>query len=70
MLLLSACTGATTQLPSLDAKCTGTSKYVHSSAYSARVSTWGQVKGRLHALSQATFFADPKLHARCPYELG
>ena len=43
MLLLSACTGATTQLPSLDAKCTGTSKYVHSSTYSARVSTWGQV---------------------------
>ena len=45
-LLIHAATGATTQLPSLpslDAKCTGTSKYVSSSTYSARVSTWGQV---------------------------
>ena len=31
------------QLPSLDAKCTGTSRYVHSSSYGARVSTWGHV---------------------------
>ena len=42
-LLMHAATGAATQLPSLDAKCTGTSKYVSSSCYSARVSTWGQV---------------------------
>lgn len=42
-LLMHAATGAATQLPSLDAKCTGTSKYVSSSTYSARVSTWGQV---------------------------
>ena len=41
LLLLHA--AAATQLPSLDAKCTGTSKYVGSSTYSARVSTWGQV---------------------------
>ena len=45
MLALSvhAATGATAQLPSIDAKCTGSSHYVHSSTYSARVSTWGQV---------------------------
>ena len=42
-LLMHAATGAATQLPSLDAKCTGISKYVSSSSYSARVSTWGQV---------------------------
>ena len=41
LLLLHA--AAATQLPSLDAKCTGTSKYVGSSTYSARVSTWGSV---------------------------
>ena len=41
LLLLHA--AAATQLPSLDAKCTGTSKYVGSSSYSARVSTWGSV---------------------------
>ena len=44
-LLLHAFTGATTELPSLDAKCTGTSKYVNSNTYSAHVSTWGQVRG-------------------------
>ena len=32
-----------TKLPSLDAKCTGESRYVHSSSYGARVSTWGHV---------------------------
>ena len=43
-LLMHAAPGAAApQLPSLDAKCTGTSKYVSSSTYSARISTWGQV---------------------------
>jgi len=34
---------ATTQIASLDAKCTGNSRYVHSNTYSARVSTWGNI---------------------------
>ena len=43
-LLMHAAPGAAApQLPSLDAKCTGASKYVSSSTYSARISTWGQV---------------------------
>ena len=43
MLLMHAAIVPTTPLPSLEAKCTGASKYVNSNTYSAHVSTWGQV---------------------------
>lgn len=44
VLLLHGAPGPTPPLPSLDAKCSGTSKYVGSNTYSAHVSTWGQVR--------------------------
>ena len=44
VLLMHGTPAYTSPLPSLDAKCSGTSKYVGSNTYSAHVSTWGQVR--------------------------